>query len=194
MASTAFRGFLRRLSHNGGWLPRVAIGDADTTPSFPPLYVKPTSAPSGTAAIGDFYVGTDGVLYGYNGTNWVPGGGANVILPIPLDAAANAVDKSVFTADRAYQLVSIEEVHGVASTSGTLDLEKCTGTTAPGSGTSMCTGTISLAGAANTTVAGTLSATPANTKLADGDRLAFDFGGTMTNLVGSVVTIVLRPI
>jgi len=107
--------------------------------------------------------------------------------------AATAVDRNVFIADRPYQLRSIEEAHSTASSSGTLDVEKCSGTTAPGSGTSMCTGTLSLAGTANTTVAGTLSTTAANTLLADGDRLAFDFGGTVTNLVGCAVTVVLRP-
>lgn len=117
----------------------------------------------------------------------------DLVLTYLLDAAT-AVDRNVFVAHRPYQLISIEEAHGTASSSGTLDLEKCTGTTAPGSGTSMCTGTLNLAGTANTTVAGTPSATVANTKLADGDRLAFDFGGTVTNLVGAVVTIVLRPL
>lgn len=108
--------------------------------------------------------------------------------------AATAVDRNLFVADRPYQLRSIEAVHATASSSGTLDLKKCSGTTAPGSGTSMCTGTLSLAGTANTTVAGTLSTTAANTLLADGDRLAADFGGTVTSLAGCAVTIVLRPL
>lgn len=107
--------------------------------------------------------------------------------------AATAVDRNLFIADRPYQLRSVESVHSTASTSGTFDLEKCSGTTAPGSGTSMCTGTLSLSGTANTTVAGTLSTTTANTLLADGERLAADFGGTVTNLAGCAITIVLRP-
>lgn len=189
----AFRGINRRSQRGDGWFKRLAVGSDGTTPVFPPLHIKPTSAPSGAAQKGDVYVDTNGVPQWHNGTNFVAGGG-NVVLSIPIDASGSAFDKNVFIADRAYQLVSVEEVHGTASTSGTLDIEKCTGTTAPGSGTSMCTGTLSLSGTANTTVAGTLSSTAADTKLADGDRIAFDFSGTLTNIVGCVVTIVLRPI
>lgn len=113
-----------------------------------------------------------------------------VVITVPL--LASTVDGNVFIADRAYIVESVEEVHSVVSTSGTLMLEKCSGTTAPGSGTDVLTGTISLAGTINTTVAGTLGTVAART-LADGDRLAIDIGGTMTGLVG-VLTVVLRPV
>ena len=117
----------------------------------------------------------------------------DLIIVHPIDAAAGHITKNVFVADRAYQLVSVEEAHITASTSGTLQITKCTGTQAPGSGVNMLTGTISTAGTADTVVAGTLSATAANSLLADGDRIAFVTGGTATNYVGGALTIVLRP-
>lgn len=117
----------------------------------------------------------------------------DLVLTFAIDAAGGHITKNVFVADRAYQLVSVEEAHITASTSGTLQITKCTGTQAPGSGVNMLTSTISTAGTANTVVAGTLSATAANSLLADGDRIAFVTGGTATNYVGGAVTIVLRP-
>jgi hypothetical protein len=188
----AFRGFTRRAQRNGAWYSRLAVGESGITPVYPPLHILPGPAPSGDAEAGDIYVDTNGQLQVSNGTNFAPAGG--LVTLSHLFDAATAVDRNVFVADRAYQLVSVEAAHATASTSGTLDIEKCTGTTAPGSGTSMLTGTLDLAGAANTVVSGTLHATAANTVLADGDRIAYDFGGTVTNLVGAAVTIVLRPI
>lgn len=194
MAGTGLRGFQHRLTRNGAWLSRAALGAADTTPYYPPLHILPTAAPSATAVAGDIYVGTTGILYVHNGTNFAEGGGGVLVFRETVAAAANAVDKNFFIADRAYQLVSVKECHTTASTSGTLDVKKCTGTTAPASGTTMLTATVSLAGAANTVVSGTPSATVADTKLAAGDRIGFDYGGTLTNLVDAVIEVVLRPI
>lgn len=189
----AFRGFTRRMQRNGAWFSRLGIAGDGATPVYPPLSIKPTAAPSGAGQAGDVYVGADGVLRVHNGTRYLAGGGGPVVLVYMVDAGT-AVDRQAFIADRAYQLVSVEEVHVAASTSGTLDLKKCTGTQAPGSGTTMLDAVIGLSGAANTTVAGTLSGTGANTKLEDGDRIAFTFGGTVTNLAGACVTVVLQPI
>lgn len=189
----AFRGFTRQNQKNGAWFKRVALGSADA-PNFPPLHISPSAAPTATAAEGDIYLDTNGVLQVHNGTNFVAGGGGNVVLTFALDAAGNHITKNIFVADRAYQLVSAEEAHVTASTSGTLQVTKCTGTQAPGSGVNMLTSTLSTAGAANTVVSGTLSATAANTVLADGDRIALVTGGTATNYVGGALTIVLRPI
>lgn len=189
----AFRGFTRQMQKNGAWLRRIAVGTVGD-PTFPPFYILPSAAPTETAVAGDMYVDTNGVLQVSNGTNFVPGGGGNVVLSVVFDAAAAHITKNIFVADRAYQLVSVEEAHVTASTSGTLQVAKCTGTQAPGSGVNMLTSTISTAGAANTVASGTLSATAANTVLADGDRIALVTGGTATNYVGGALTIVLRPI
>jgi hypothetical protein len=118
---------------------------------------------------------------------------ANDFLTFRIDA--NSVTAPVFTADRAYQLVSVTEVHSVVSSSGTLIVEKDTGTTAPGSGTSqfVSTNSLDLTSTINTPVTQPLNATAATTLFAVGDRIAFKFGGTLTGLVGSV-TIVIRPV
>jgi hypothetical protein len=112
------------------------------------------------------------------------------ILSIPL--AAGTVTGPVFIADDYYQLVAVNRVFGTASTSGTLQLEKLTGTTAPGSGTSMLTGTVALSGTANTVVAGTLVSSAATLQLAPGDRIGFVIAGTMTSLATANVTLSLK--
>lgn len=117
---------------------------------------------------------------------------APIVVPVFIDAAT--VDRNVFTAPFACELVAATEVHGVASSSGTLQVQKCTGTTAPGSGTPLLTGTVSLAGAANTVIGASLIATTASKRFAAGDRCAIDIGGTMTNLAGGVVTLVFKQV
>lgn len=109
--------------------------------------------------------------------------------PLATDASRN-----VFIADAAYLVTAVREVHGVASTSGTVTIEKLTGTTAAGSGTAMLTSTISLAGTANTVVSGTLSATEATLTLAAGDRIGGVLAGTLTNLAGCVIVITMTRI
>jgi hypothetical protein len=99
--------------------------------------------------------------------------------------------RTVFVALRACRLKAVKEVHSTASSSGTLQVEKCTGTQAPGSGTNLLTGTMTLAGTANTVVSGTLIATVASLTLAAGDRLSVVIAGTMTNLAGSRVSLSL---
>lgn len=118
----------------------------------------------------------------------------DVVVCHRIEAAADAVDQNAWVANGDYELVGVSEVHGTASTSGTLMLEKCTGTTAPGSGTDILTGTISLAGAANTVLSGTVTATRADRRFASGDRLALDFGGTVTSYANGIVTIYLKKI
>jgi hypothetical protein len=129
------------------------------------------------------------------GTQWAPLG--NVVLNVPLQTATDATDQNAFIADRAYQVVSVSEVHSVAGTDAgavTLAVNKCTGTQAASAGANILTSTLNLKNTANTVASGTLSATAANSVLAAGNRIAFDITGTTTGLVGAVVTIVLRPV
>lgn len=107
---------------------------------------------------------------------------------------ASDVSQSIFVADADYLVTAVREVHGVASTSGTLNIEKLTTTTAPGSGTAMLTGTVSLSGTANTVASGTLTATAATKTLAAGDRIGGVLAGTLTNLVGCCVVVTLSRI
>lgn len=123
--------------------------------------------------------------------------GGNIIQnqePILVYIGAATVSQTVFVADGDYELTAVSEVHGTASTSGTLQVEKLTGTTAPGSGTVMLTGTISLSATANTVVAGTLVTNNATLRVASGDRIGVKIAGTMTNLVGAVATLTLKKI
>ncbi len=102
--------------------------------------------------------------------------------------------KSVFVATEALQVTAVKAVYGVVSLSGTMALEKLTGTTAPGSGSSMLTGALDLTTTANTVLSGTLTGTTANLQLAAGDRIGCVLGGTLTGLLGCVLTIALKRI
>lgn len=119
--------------------------------------------------------------------------GDSSLMTINVALTATDATRTVFVATRACRLKAVKEVHSTASSSGTLQLEKCTGTTAPGSGTSLLTGTVSLAGTANTVLSGTPSSTVATITLAAGDRISIVIAGTMTNLVGGFVSITLAP-
>lgn len=104
------------------------------------------------------------------------------------------VSKAIFVAIEAIQVTSVREVHGIASVSGTLQIEKLTGTTAPASGITMLTGTINLAATANTVVSGTLTGTTSTLQLAAGDRIGIVLAGTLTSLVGSIIQITFKRI
>lgn len=90
-----------------------------------------------------------------------------------------------------YRLLGVSATFTTASTSGTLDLTHETGTTAPGGGTSMLTGTVSLAGTANTVVSGApaTAIALATQVLSPGDRISIKFAGTLTNLVALSVSV-----
>lgn len=123
---------------------------------------------------------------------------AGIIVPVyktaPVSLFVTDVSKAIYIATEAVQLVAVRVVFGIASVSGTLNIEKLTGTTVPGSGTALLTGTISLAGTANTVLSGTLSATTADLQLAAGNRIGIVLAGTLTSLVGAVVEIDLKRI
>ena len=91
-----------------------------------------------------------------------------------------------------YKVVGASVVFGTASTSGTMQIEVATGTQATGSGTNQLTGTMSLSGAANTTVNGTIIASP--TTIAAGNRVNVIIAGTMTSLANCTVSVVLQRI
>lgn len=117
---------------------------------------------------------------------------APITLAIPLTAAS--VSETVWTAPFACELVGASSVFRVASTSGTVQVQKLTGTTAPGSGSNLLTGTISLSGTANSVAGGSTIATTATKRLAAGDRLGVLIAGTMTSLAGGVLTLTLKQI
>lgn len=112
-----------------------------------------------------------------------------IVIAIP--TATQAVDSIVWSAKagNSYKFVSASVTFATASSSGTLQVQKCPVGTAAGSGTALLTGTMSLAGTAGTTVDGTTITTATSLALAATDRLALDFGGTVTSLVGCYVTL-----
>lgn len=110
-------------------------------------------------------------------------------------AASYAVSHSIFVNDTVsgtYQIVAVAASFGTTSTSGTLQVEVATGTQAIGAGTNQLTGTMSLSGTANTTVNGTIIASP--TTIAAGNRINLIFAGTVTGLANATVNVVLKRI
>jgi hypothetical protein len=103
------------------------------------------------------------------------------------------VTRTVHVCTRPMRFKAFSASQATASTSGTVTVEKLTGTTAPGSGTALLTGTVSMSGTANTVVSGTPIATVASLTFAAGDRVGFVFAGTMTNLVGWSGTALFAP-
>lgn len=125
---------------------------------------------------------------------------APIIVTVQQPVNAGNVDQDVFIADRPYRVVAVRESHGTAGNDAgavTLDVVKCTGTTAAASGTTVLGSTFNMKSTANTVVTktrgngGVVSTDVA--LLAEGDRLAFNYTGTITALAGVVVSIVLRP-
>lgn len=95
------------------------------------------------------------------------------------------------TSGASYKVTAVSAIFGTTSTSGTLQVEKATGTQAVASGTNILTGTMSLSGTAATTVNGTLATTAGLTTLAPGNRLNIILAGTLTNLANCNVDIEL---
>lgn len=105
---------------------------------------------------------------------------------IPLTVTAATIDGNVYIADKPCILKEVRFVIAATAAAATLDLKKCTGTTAPASGTTMLAGTIALDTTANTVTTRTLTTTAANLKLEVGDRIGADITGTLTGLSGYV--------
>jgi len=115
-------------------------------------------------------------------------------LAFPLNALNIAVSSALFIADESYQITAVRASWGVASISMNFNIEKLTGTTAPGSGTALLQSVIDTSGTANTVISGTLTATTSALQLAVGDRIGMKIAGTITSLVGLVVIITLKRI
>lgn len=110
-------------------------------------------------------------------------------------AASYAVSHPIFVNNNdgsTYKVAAVSAVFGTASTSGTLQVEVATGTQAIASGTNQLSGTVALSGTANTTVNGTLIASP--TTISAGARVNLIFAGTVTNLLNCVITVALQRI
>ena len=114
--------------------------------------------------------------------------GLFVVWPI----ASGSVDENIFIATGGWIITSIEEVHAVAGDDTSpvnFTVKRCNGTEAPGAGEAMHNTTIDLKGTADTVQAATLTKLTAYLTLADGDRIALDYAGTLASLAGGSVTI-----
>ena len=108
--------------------------------------------------------------------------------------AGGALSQTFFIADDTYEVIAVRAVWATASTSGTMMLERLQGTEAPDAGDDLLTATVDLASTANTVASPALTATTANLQLAAGDRLGLVLGGTLTNLIGLCVDVILKRI
>lgn len=93
-----------------------------------------------------------------------------------------------------YQVVGVEASWGVASTSGTIQIEKCTTGTADGSGTNLLSGTINGAATAATPVAGALVTNASSLTMLATDRLNVVFAGTTTNWVNVCIMVYISRV
>lgn len=117
---------------------------------------------------------------------------ANTVTMTCSQLDANSVSGDcAFIADRAYTITSIKFVQATAGGAGCVaDMEKLTGTQAPGGGAVVGTGSYDCNATANNTVTTyTLSGTPT---LAAGNRLAIKLGGTLTALKGLTALVQMK--
>lgn len=135
-------------------------------------------------------------LQSYSLTSIGPGYYGQVDVNFNLLANGSQGTQSFFIADRDYEVVDASAIWSVAGTDGgtvTYDIQIDKGTTAPGSGTSISTGAVSVKTTANTTSVLPLSTSRRNRLLSQGDRLSLVMAGTLTSLAGFDATVSLLP-
>lgn len=99
----------------------------------------------------------------------------------------------VFIASRPCEVSFVSAIWTTASTSGTLNIERLSGTESLGSGDEIFKTTIDMSGTADT-VNEKKKFDLQNTRLKQGDRLALKDAGTLTNQNDLCVTIYLKPL
>jgi len=138
------------------------------------------------AAAGTVLVGSKKVTNGF----YVPA----VLAGVAPATAANF--GPFFVAPVACEVVSVREAHTTAGTDGgavTLDIEKLTGTQAPGSGVAVLGATkVDLKGTINAVQAPALTGTAADKVLAVGDRLSLKLTGAPAVVAGLAVLVELK--
>lgn len=101
---------------------------------------------------------------------------------------------SFFVADRSCEVVRVKERHEVAAGDGSLDVRKTPSGTSAASSTSILSGNMNLTTVADTNQTATLSGTTGNTRLAPGDALTMVANGTLVNLQGVTVQVIVKTI
>jgi hypothetical protein len=119
----------------------------------------------------------------------------SVIVPTEIAITVNEGNlssKAIFTADVAWKIKAIREVHSILGDAGnTYNIEKLTSGTAPGSGTNCMASTGSISSAANTPASPALSSTPADYTLAAGDSLGVKLSANHPGALVGVITVYL---
>jgi hypothetical protein len=112
---------------------------------------------------------------------------------VRVDLTATAVDTNVWIAHRRCKLLGIRELHSVVGgAAAAVRPRKITAdATAPGAAAGatvkeLTTANIDLTATANTAITPALVATTADLTFATGNKLALDFSGTLTGLVGMI--------
>ncbi len=127
-------------------------------------------------------------------------GGKGVLAVYNLQANGDIGDQTFFVANRPYIVSGAYYVHSTKCSvaSVVVQITKDTSTNAPGAGTDILTNNTNTGfacDAANNTVqTGTLTATAATRLLAPSDRLAVDYTGTLTDIAGVVIVVVLQAV
>lgn len=113
-----------------------------------------------------------------------------------VDGATAANYDVIFTAPFPCEVSKVIETHRVASSSGTLNIEKLTSGQALDAGTNILATAFSTATTANTpqTKKGVALVSTTARQLKEGDRLALVDAGTLTSSAGLQVTIFLVPL
>lgn len=120
----------------------------------------------------------------------------NLVVTEVLGGAAPATAANYgtfFIADRKYKVMQVQVIHGTASSSGTVQVERLQGTEAKDAGDDLLASPASTAGTANTMLTPALVTTSV-VDLAVGDRLGLVNGGTLTSSAHLVVSVTLKPI
>lgn len=131
----------------------------------------------------------------FSQVNWKNIAQRHVYVPytIPGTSSATSTNYSTFFIVPAACVVNgFMEVHAGAGTDAsavTLQLEKLTGTTAPGSGVSVLGSALSLKVTANTVQTATITTAAGNRTLAMGNRLALKSAGTLTAVANVSVVV-----
>lgn len=168
----------------------AASCDHDYDNNYPLTY----SNAADTASVEAVRVGTD---------DRVMIGGTPIAQPVwPMaiyTMAANGAlaDQPFFIANQRYRVMAILEIHATSGNDAsavTGMVKKCGSGVSVATGTALLTSGFDLKGAANTYQTGALATSETTLTLARGDRLAFDYTGTLTTLAGVCVIVFLKPL
>jgi len=102
---------------------------------------------------------------------------------------------NLWIADNSYQLTGASIVYSANDNTGaTLQIQKLTGTTAPGGGSNLFQSALALDGTINTVLTATLTATTANLQFTSGNRMGITFAGSPASLDLIILSLTLKRI